>query len=360
MKTILLTLLLLTSVVYGQRTGDWDTDFPNDSDPAAGGIFLFQEVTGTTDHILWSEMLAEIQSSLTFVPDDQIASEVPFTPYSTLAATDTQAAIQELLDESTGTDDQDATEVPFTPSGTLAATDVDAALQELDGDVQAISLSDPPYDDLAGGTVLTLGAHHSDTLAVNRTYTFTGSPVDGQETRLALNITATSTVSFPSATRVGTDDGAITSLLFTITGSPEDHFITFIYDGADYWVIDSQSSAAVSSSAVAPPPLTVANPDAADDITWFYTPVAITVTELVTVIRGGTDVTPDVRHGLDRSAAGSALITTPAAATSTTTGDVISSFDDATIPANSFVWLEYDGVTGSPVEAFHSIEYTRD
>lgn len=33
--------------------------------------------------------------------DDQTAAEVPFTPYSTLAATDVQAAIQEVLDEAT-------------------------------------------------------------------------------------------------------------------------------------------------------------------------------------------------------------------------------------------------------------------
>ena len=485
--------------------------------------------------------------------DDQVASEVPFTPYLTLASNNVQAAIQEMLDEfvagsdnlgdhtatqdivlgpynitltsglvdgrdiavdgakldgieaaatadqtgaeiktayeleantnaftdaeqtklagveTAATADQTAAEVVFTPSGTLAATDVDAALQELDGDVQAISLADPPYDDLAGGTVLTLGAHHSDTLAVNRTYTFTGTPVDGQETRLALNITATSTVTFPSATRVGTDDGAITSLLFTVA-SPEDHFLTFIYDGAAYWLIDSQSGAggtgdiladgsvpftglqdfdagaeiaasqwlhfgdtnhgirrfsatlefmtnnnqdltlwtdnlemdgmytgleqsaiphamgageggwyvkntnpttlvfvdsnnaettlgATTGAPAQNKELTVANPTITDDLTWFYTPTAITITELATVIRAGTSVTPDVRHGTDRSAAGTPLIAIPAAATSTTTGAPITTFDNPTIAANSYVWVEYGGVDGAVEEATHTLSY---
>lgn len=41
-------------------------------------------------------------TSTTGATDDQNASEVPFTPYSTIASTDVQAAIQELLDEGGG------------------------------------------------------------------------------------------------------------------------------------------------------------------------------------------------------------------------------------------------------------------
>ena len=64
--------------------------------------------------------------------DDQTASEVPFTPYSSIAATDTQAAIQEMLDESSGTDDQTAVEVPITDAGAYYAdTEVEGALQTI-------------------------------------------------------------------------------------------------------------------------------------------------------------------------------------------------------------------------------------
>ena len=517
MKTTLIIFLALTVSALGQ-TGNWETDYPKDTAPETNGVLLMGKAPWTAGnnairHLLWADLLASIQTELNVesgATADQTGAEIK-TLYEAEANAFTDAQFTKLAgieaaakDDQTGAeikaayegeadtnaftdaeqtklgaieaaakDDQDATEVPFTPSGTLAATDVDAALQELDGDVQGISLADPPYDDLAGGTVLTLGAHHSDTLAVDRTYTFTGTPVDGQETRLALNITATSTVTFPSATRVGTDDGAITSLVFTVS-SPEDHFLTFIYDGAAYWLIDSQSSAGGGSGDIladgsvpfsgivdaeagidvehlqwihlkgtgdttqgirgfsatnefkangvtslvqhnthlqttgmyvmeelasashvlsageggiyvkntAPSTLiyvddtgaertlgattgapaqnkelTVANPTITDDLTWFYTPTAITITELATVIRAGTSVTPDVRHGTDRSAAGTALITTPVAATSTTDGSPITAFDNPTIPANSYVWVEYDGVDGAVEEATHTLSY---
>lgn len=67
--------------------------------------------------------------------DDQIASEVPFSPYLTITSTDVQAAVEELKDEIDAgglTDDQEADEVPYdnTTSG-LTATDVQAAIDEI-------------------------------------------------------------------------------------------------------------------------------------------------------------------------------------------------------------------------------------
>jgi hypothetical protein len=44
--------------------------------------------------------------------------------------------------EVSGGDDQTAVEVPFTPAGSIAATDVQAALEELDGDIAALPTSD--------------------------------------------------------------------------------------------------------------------------------------------------------------------------------------------------------------------------
>jgi hypothetical protein len=46
-----------------------------------------------------------------------------------------------------GTDDQTAAEVPFTPAGSIAATDTQAAVEELDADITGLAtLSDDPYD----------------------------------------------------------------------------------------------------------------------------------------------------------------------------------------------------------------------
>lgn len=108
--------------------------------------------------------------------------------------------------------------------------------------------------------------------------------------------------------------------------------------------------------------LTIQNPEAAQEFTMFYTPVAITITELATVLIGSStpSVTVDIHHSTDRSAAGNALITTPSATTSTTTGSVITSFDDATIPADSWVWVEIDAQSGTVTECFVNVSYTKD
>lgn len=69
------------------------------------------------------------------------ASTIWFTPAGTVAATNVQAAIEELDADIQGladSDDQTAAEVPFTPAGTVAATDVQSAIEELDADIQGL------------------------------------------------------------------------------------------------------------------------------------------------------------------------------------------------------------------------------
>ena len=61
-----------------------------------------------------------------------IAADVGFTPFGTIAATDVQAAIEEVVAESVLAVDLIAANVVFTPAGDLVATDVQAALEELD------------------------------------------------------------------------------------------------------------------------------------------------------------------------------------------------------------------------------------
>lgn len=102
-------------------------------------------------------------------------------------------------------------------------------------------------------------------------------------------------------------------------------------------------------------------PTVSSEATIFFTPVAVTITKLVQVVRGTTpSATFDVRHHTDRSNAGNALITTPSAVTSQTTGTTVTSFADATVPANSFVWLEFDAMSGTVDEAVAAIQYTQD
>jgi hypothetical protein len=80
----------------------------------------------------------------------------------------------------------------------------------------------------------------------------------------------------------------------------------------------------------------------------WYTNFNITVTALKLRLYGGSSpsVTVDLHFGTDISAAGTALITSPDATTTTTTWRSITSFDNANIDAGSSVWLEFDAKSG--------------
>lgn len=109
--------------------------------------------------------------------------------------------------------------------------------------------------------------------------------------------------------------------------------------------------------------ITVESPTATEDLTLFFTDDAITITQLNAVLPNGTatpSVTYTIRHSTDRSAAGNEVVTSGSTVTSVTTGAEVTSFNDATIPAGSWVWMETTAQSGT-VPALHvSIEYTRD
>jgi len=65
------------------------------------------------------------------------AASTPFTPAGNIAATNVQAALQEVDAEKVPYGYLSATNTPFTPYGNIAATNVQAAIQELDTETQA-------------------------------------------------------------------------------------------------------------------------------------------------------------------------------------------------------------------------------
>ena len=109
--------------------------------------------------------------------------------------------------------------------------------------------------------------------------------------------------------------------------------------------------------------ITVEDPTGAEDISMFFTSVAITVTEIRAVLVGGgasRSVTWTVRHGTDRSATGAEAVTGGTATTSLTSGSDVTSFNDATIVADSFVWIETTAMVDDPGEISLTIVYTED
>jgi len=107
--------------------------------------------------------------------------------------------------------------------------------------------------------------------------------------------------------------------------------------------------------------ITIESPTATEDLSVFFTNLAITITEIRAVVRGSTpSVTWTIRHGTDRSAAGAQVVTGGTTTTSQTTGSDVTSFNDATIIADSFIWLETTAKTGTVAEMSVTIVYTED
>lgn len=107
--------------------------------------------------------------------------------------------------------------------------------------------------------------------------------------------------------------------------------------------------------------ITVESPGSAEDMSMFFTDTAITVTKMVAVMVGSSpSVTWTIRHSTDRNATGNQVVTGGTTTTSTTTGSTVTSFNDATIPANSFVWLETTAKSGTVTSMNITIFYTVD
>jgi hypothetical protein len=187
------------------------------------------------------------------------------------------------------------------------------------------------------------------------------------------SVTASSTTTFTNKTI----DADATGNVITNIGSSEvkSELITGQTDktapvGADSVMIsDSAASGALKESTlkqvldVLPltKAVTIESPTSSEDITLFFTDVAITVVQLNAVCVGSTpSVTYTIRHGSDRSATGNEVVTSGSTTTSTTTGDEVTSFNDATIPADSWVWLETTAQSGTVASLNVTIKYTRD
>lgn len=93
--------------------------------------------------------------------------------------------------------------------------------------------------------------------------------------------------------------------------------------------------------------ITIEAPVSGDDITWFFTNRAITAAEirLVNKETGAGSCVVTIRHGTDRNSTGTVVDTNTV--TSNTTGHDVTAISDATIPANSFVWIEIGTTTNT-------------
>ena len=109
------------------------------------------------------------------------------------------------------------------------------------------------------------------------------------------------------------------------------------YNGSSWLATDSRSANVKRQV------LTIIAPGAAEDKTMFRTHEAITVTRLSAVLVtavGSPSVTWKAMFSTDRNAAGTAVITAGTSTTSITTGSDQTSFNNANIAADSWIWIE--------------------
>lgn len=96
---------------------------------------------------------------------------------------------------------------------------------------------------------------------------------------------------------------------------------------------------------------TVENPQASEDVSLFFTDRSVSVASINAIVRGANpSVTWTVRYGQDRQGAGTELVAGGTTTTNQNTGSDVSLFNEDTIPAGSFVWLETTSASGSVQE----------
>lgn len=100
--------------------------------------------------------------------------------------------------------------------------------------------------------------------------------------------------------------------------------------------------------------LSLEDPTASEDFTLCFGFAAFTIQEMQAVLVGSSSqtVTWTVRHTLERDDTGIEVVTSGTTTTSITTGDNVTSFNDATVPTDSFLWLETTA-QGGTVSEFH-------
>ena len=104
--------------------------------------------------------------------------------------------------------------------------------------------------------------------------------------------------------------------------------------------------------------ITVEEPTDSEDITLWYTDRDIMIDAMIAVVRGSTpSVTWTVRHGTDRSATGTEVLTSGTTTTSATTGSIVTAFTVPHVPRTSFIWLETTAQSGTVDELHLTIHY---
>lgn len=106
--------------------------------------------------------------------------------------------------------------------------------------------------------------------------------------------------------------------------------------------------------------ITVPDPTADPVVGLWRTPVAITVISVESYIIGTTNVVFNINHASAADGSAINVFTSDITLTSVTGQTNNSGFNDNTIPANSWIWLEIVSISATPTHFHATINYTED
>lgn len=129
----------------------------------------------------------------------------------------------------------------------------------------------------------------------------------------------------------------------TVTNSGTSTAATF-----NFTIPRGDTGATGATGPTGPKAVTISAPSGSEKLALFYTTAAITISQIRSVVSGTSpSVTFSIRYGSDFSAAGTEVVTSGITCTNTTTGLSTTSFNNASITANNFVWLTTSAISGT-------------
>jgi hypothetical protein len=107
--------------------------------------------------------------------------------------------------------------------------------------------------------------------------------------------------------------------------------------------------------------VSVESPTSSENLSLFYTDHAITITRVSDVVQGTSpSVTYNIRHASTRNSGTPNNVFSANRTVTSTSGATTTTFNDATIPANSWVWLITSATSGTVNEVNVTIQYVQD
>lgn len=281
--------------------------------------------------------------------------------------------------------DYTADEVDFDPAGSIAATDVQAAIEELDSEKEPTISSGTTGQYYRGDkSWQTLNKSAVGLGNVDNTADISKPVSSAQQAaidaKITQNITNGVTTTAPSedavydalALKQGLD-AELTAIAGLTSAANKLPYFTgsgtaSVADLTTYarTILDDSDAATARGTLgvnVGEKSLTLIDPVNGDNIGFGRLKRDITITAVHAVLKGSSSqsVTYQVRHGTDRSASGADVFTADKTVTSITTGtEETTTMSDATIASGENIWLAITAQSGTVTQITVTIYYTYD